>query len=78
MTGTHPPGEKNKTNMFLAAHTIILAHAQAYNMYDKEFRAEQKGRYDTSTINLEVNRNKLGWGCACLIGYKQISLKLSL
>ena len=34
------------TGSLLAAHTLIRAHAKAYRLYDKTFRARQKGITD--------------------------------
>ena len=42
--GEHAPGIKDPmSSPFKAAHTIILAHTQTYQMYKKEFKAKQKG-----------------------------------
>jgi hypothetical protein len=30
---------------YLAAHTVIHAHARIYHLYDQEFRAEQGGTF---------------------------------
>ncbi|XP_049837156.1 myrosinase 1-like [Schistocerca gregaria] len=43
---THGVGE------YLSAHTILLAHARTYHMYDEEFRATQQGRVSI-TLNHE-------------------------
>lgn len=37
---------------YLCTHNVIKAHAEAYHIYDKEFRAEQKGRISI-TLNFE-------------------------
>jgi len=29
---------------YLTAHTVILAHANIYRMYEREFKQEQQGR----------------------------------
>nr|CAD7440758.1 unnamed protein product [Timema bartmani] len=36
---------------YLAAHTILKAHATAYHVYDTEFRAQQNGTYDFYGMN---------------------------
>jgi hypothetical protein len=33
---------------YLAAHTVLHAHAKAYHLYDNEFRAKQGGRQHTA------------------------------
>lgn len=43
----HPyaPGVEAKgIGQYLAAHTLIQAHAKVYRLYEKKFKAEQKGR----------------------------------
>ena len=42
--GVHAPGIKDPlSSPFQAAHTLLLAHAKAYRMYEKEFKPQQKG-----------------------------------
>jgi beta-glucosidase/6-phospho-beta-glucosidase/beta-galactosidase len=43
-TGALAPGVRDpQMTTFRAAHNVIRAHARAYRMYDKEFRATQNG-----------------------------------
>lgn len=38
------PGlDMNGIGEYLAAHTVLKAHAKAYHLYDNEFRSSQKG-----------------------------------
>jgi beta-glucosidase/6-phospho-beta-glucosidase/beta-galactosidase len=54
-SGEDAPGHREPaTEPFLAAHTILRAHAMAYGVYDKEFRPAQGG---------EARRWRVGgWG----------------
>ncbi len=44
-TGMHAPGKLDNPGRdpYTAAHHLLLAHAKAYRMYEKEFKAEQGG-----------------------------------
>lgn len=43
-TGFSAPGYNSSgIGNFHCSHTILLAHAKAYHLYDKEFRSEQNG-----------------------------------
>ncbi|CAB4010038.1 cytosolic beta-glucosidase-like, partial [Paramuricea clavata] len=43
--GIHAPGiSRPKDGMYLAGHTLLLAHGKAWHVYDREFRQTQKGR----------------------------------
>jgi len=41
--GMFAPGRSSDKETCLAAHNMLLAHAKAYRLYDKEFRPSQKG-----------------------------------
>ena len=57
--GEHAPGIKDPmSSPFKAAHTIILAHTQTYQMYKKEFKAKQKGEFDIITRHTISNMSK--------------------
>lgn len=44
--GVFPPGITGSgTNSYTASHHLILAHAQAYRMYQSEFADAQNGQY---------------------------------
>ncbi|XP_009305920.1 beta-klotho [Danio rerio] len=48
-TGAHAPGVKGERgDPFIAAHNLIRAHAKAYHVYDKLFRARQNGKVSIS------------------------------
>ena len=52
--GVHAPGIKDPlSSPFQAAHTLLLAHAKAYRMYEKEFKPQQKG----APVESEASRN---------------------
>jgi beta-glucosidase len=42
--GMFAPGRASKKEAYLAGHNILLAHAKAFQIYDKEFRSHQKGQ----------------------------------
>ncbi|XP_055034345.2 beta-klotho [Misgurnus anguillicaudatus] len=44
-TGAHAPGVTGEpADPFIAAHNLIRAHAKAWHIYDKQFRAHQHGQ----------------------------------
>lgn len=43
-----PGVDARGTGGYLAVHTILLAHAKAYRLYDKEFRSKQEGKVSLS------------------------------
>nr|ADK12988.1 beta-glucosidase [Reticulitermes flavipes] len=43
-TGMAPSIDTPGIGDYLAAHTVILAHANIYRMYEREFKEEQKGK----------------------------------
>ena len=43
-SGVHAPGIQDPiSSPFEAGHTLLLAHAKAYHMYNTEFKPQQKG-----------------------------------
>jgi beta-galactosidase len=42
--GVFSPGKTSDSLPYLAGHHLLLAHAKAYHVYDKEFRPNQKGK----------------------------------
>lgn len=44
--GTHAPGDLSHaaTYPYIATQNCLLAHAEAWHVYDKEFRKTQKGK----------------------------------
>ncbi len=43
--GNHAPGIKGKGQlMYRVGHNMLKAHAEAYRVYDQEFRETQKGK----------------------------------
>ena len=47
-----PSNVQPADGMYLAAHTLIKAHASAYHLYDDVYRKEQKGK-----IGITLNSN---------------------
>ena len=47
-----PANRQPADGMYLAAHTVIKAHASAYHLYDDAYRAEQGGK-----IGITLNSN---------------------
>jgi hypothetical protein len=45
-TGMAPSVDTPGIGDYLTAHTVILAHANIYRLYEREFREEQQGRPD--------------------------------
>jgi hypothetical protein len=43
-TGMAPSINTSGIGDYLTAHTVILAHANIYRMYEREFRKQQQGR----------------------------------
>jgi hypothetical protein len=43
-TGMAPSINTRGIGDYLTAHTVTLAHANIYRMYEREFKAEQQGR----------------------------------
>jgi hypothetical protein len=48
---------------YLTTHTVILAHANIYRMYEREFKDEQQGRPAAKSllrqrINTTINKRK--------------------
>ena len=43
-TGMAPSINTPGIGDYLTAHTVILAHANIYHMYEREFKQEQQGR----------------------------------
>lgn len=42
--GSMAPGLTGKGNrIYIVGHNLIMAHAKAYRIYEKEFKAQQKG-----------------------------------
>jgi beta-glucosidase/6-phospho-beta-glucosidase/beta-galactosidase len=43
-SGSMAPGLKGKGDrIYTVGHTLIIAHAKAYRIYEKDFKADQKG-----------------------------------
>lgn len=40
-----PSYNSNGIGDYMCGRTLLIAHAKAYHLYNKEFRSEQKGRY---------------------------------
>ena len=47
-----PANVQPDEGMYLAAHTVIKAHARAYHLYDDKYRETQKGK-----IGITLNSN---------------------
>ncbi len=50
--GTHAPGDLSHadTYPYIATQNCLLSHAHAFHVYDKEFRAIQKGTNMTDVV----------------------------
>lgn len=50
---TSAPGlNTTGVGIYLAAHNMIKAHARVYHLYDKHYRAKQKGEPDFHSVSL--------------------------
>jgi hypothetical protein len=63
-TGMAPSIKTPGIGDYLTAHTVILAHANIYRMYEREFKEEQKGRSAAKTVlrqksNTTYNKGKI-------------------
>ncbi|KAK3084655.1 hypothetical protein FSP39_017015 [Pinctada imbricata] len=57
--GEHAPGKTSApgTDPYLGAHHVVLAHAQAYDIYNRKYRALQGGRVGI-TLNVDWKQPK--------------------
>lgn len=52
--GTGAPGYgMSGTADYLCGHTLLKAHARAYNIYDKKYRFSQQGKFTSSKALFE-------------------------
>jgi hypothetical protein len=67
-TGMAPSINTPGIGDYLTAHTVILAHANIYHMYESEFKEEQQGRPFANTLlrqrtNKTFNKRKKKYIC---------------
>jgi hypothetical protein len=56
-TGMAPSINTPGIGDYLTAHTVILAHANIYRMYEREFKQEQQGRPIANTLLRQRTNN---------------------
>jgi beta-glucosidase/6-phospho-beta-glucosidase/beta-galactosidase len=54
-TGLAPALNTHGIGDYLVAHTVLLAHANIYRMYEREFKAEQQGRPTAKSLLRQRN-----------------------
>jgi len=54
-TGMAPSINTPGIGDYLTAHTVILAHANIYRMYEREFKQEQQGRPPSKSLLQKKN-----------------------
>jgi hypothetical protein len=56
-TGMAPSINTPGIGDYLTAHTVILAHANIYRMYEREFKQEQQGRPIAKSLSRKRTNN---------------------
>lgn len=49
--GVHAPGINSRPGVapYVAAHNVLLSHAEAYHLYDEQYRVQQQGQNNNNT-----------------------------